>query len=242
MWYGIITKNHVYVFINNIKYTYNVSNCRYICIHNGIIYLLTDSYITAYKDHKCLFKKNTIEKYCEKIIVDDFIYISGNDSGTIYKYDHNGIILESIKIGEHISDFTIFNKNLYVLAYFNNKLTVLNNFNVVNEIYFSKYPHSIICDNEIYIVLLDEFYLYIYKYSLSLTLIKKIKTKNQIANFFSFEKSLIIDGTEQRMILNRNLNFQSIKKSTGINLCKFSNYPVLENKKYLDIYNNIIFP
>ena len=242
MWSANIFEDFVIVYINNIKHKFFIKNCRSVYVFRNYIYFLTDFFIIAYKNNSMIFKINSIENYCDKILVNEYIYVSGNDSGTMYKYNVNGKILESIKIGEHISDFFTVNNNIYVLSYFNNKLTVLNNFNITKKLYFSKFPQRILCNKYIYILFNDGFYNYIYMYSLKFTIIKKVKIKFQIGELFCFNNKLIYDGDDYRIIFNENLNIESIKKSTGFKLCKFSNYPICENNKILDVYNNIIYP
>lgn len=241
MWYAIIKKDYVEFYLNNIKTIYSIKNCRYVTVNNKIIYFLTDTFIYAYIDKKLLFKKITVEKYCDKIIVNDYIYISGTESGTLYKYDLFGEIIESIKIGEHISDFDI-NENIYVLSYFDYKLTVLRDFKIKKVIYFSKYPENIIIKDKLYLLMRSEYNSFIYKFNKNLVLIKKVKLKGQIAKLKSFNDKIIFDGDEQRIIFNDRLTFLSNKKSTGVNLCDLSNYPICNNKEYIDIYNNIIYP
>ncbi len=241
MWYAIIKNDYVEFYLNNIKTIYPIKNCRCVAYYNEIIYFLTDYELFAYNKSSLIFKRSTIEKYCDKIIVCDYIYISGNDSGTIYKYDLLGNIIESIKIGEHISDFEI-NKNIYILSYFDYKLTVLSDFKILKVIYFSNYPENIIVQDKIYLLMRNEFYSYIYMFDNNLTLFKKVKIKGQIAKLKAFNNKIIFDGDEQRCIFNENLTVLSNKKSTGVNLCDFGNYPIFYNKEYLDIYNNIIYP
>lgn len=241
MWYAIIKDDYVELYLNNIKTIYPIKNCRSITVSNETIYFLTDTSVCAYKGRSLLFKKITIEKFCEKIIVCDYIYVSGNDSGTLYKYDLRGDIIESIKIGEHISDFDI-NKNIYVLSYFDYKLTVLNDLKIKKVIYFSKYPENIIIKNNIYLLMRNEYNSYVYILNKNLIMLKKIKLNGQIAKLKIFNNKIIFDGDEQRIIFNENLTVLSNKKSTGVNLCDFSNYPICNNKEHLDIYNNIIYP
>ena len=241
MWYSDIKKDYVEFYLNNQKIIYPILNCRYIDFYNNTIYFLTDSEIFAYKDKQLIFKKATIEKYCEKIIVRDYIYVSGNDSGTIYKYNLYGDIIESIKIGEHISDFKI-NDNIYVLSYFDYKITLLSNFKIKKVIYFSKYPENIIVKNNVYVLMRSEHDLFIYMFNKKLVFLRKIRLKGQIAKLKLFDNKIIFDGDEDRIIFNENLTVLSHKKSTGINLCDLSNYPVCYNKQYLDIYNNTIYP
>ncbi len=242
MWYAYIKNNYVEIYLNKIKHIYSVKKCRSIYYKNGIFYFLNDSSIYAYKNNKLLFSVKTIEKYCEKIIVNKNIYISGNDSGTIYKYNLSGEISESIKIGEHISDFCLSDDNLFVLSYFNNKLTALKNLNIYKEIFFSKTPQNIIVNDYIYVLLNDGYFSYVYMYTKELFLVKKFKITRQIGNIYCFKDKIIFDGNDYRYIFSKNLSIISIKKSTGINLCKYSDFPMCENNQILDIYNNIIYP
>lgn len=241
MWYAIIKKDYVEFYLNNIKTIYSIKNCRYVTVNNKIIYFLTDTFIYAYIDKKLLFKKIIVEKYCDKIIVNDYIYISGTDSGTLYKYDLFGEIIESIKIGEHISDFDI-NENIYVLSYFDYKLTVLRDFKIKKVIYFSKCPENIIVKNNMYFLMRSEYNSFVYMFNKKYNFLKKVKLKGQIAKLKDFNDKIIFDGDDERIVFNENLTILSNKKSTGINLCNFSNYPVCYNKKYLDIFNNVIYP
>lgn len=241
MWYAIIKKEFVEVYKNNVKSIYPIKNCRCVTLKNDLIYFLTDTFIFVYKNKHLLLKKTTIEKYCDKIMVCDYIYVSGNDSGTLYKYDLCGDIIESIKIGEHISDFQI-NENIYVLSYFDYKLSVLNDFKIKKVIYFSKYPENIIVKNNVYLLMRNEYNLYVYMFNKNLNFLKKIKFQGQIAKLKAFNKKIIFDGDDERIIFNENLTVLSNKKSTGANLCDFSNYPVCYNKQFLDIYSNTIYP
>lgn len=241
MWYVLIKKDYVEFYLNNIKTVYPVNNCRSVDVNNEIIYFLSDTFVCAYKGERLLFNKATVENYCDKIVVKDYIYICGTDSGTLYKYDLCGNIIESIKIGEHISDFEI-KENIYVLSYFDYKLTVLNDFKILKVIYFSNYPENIIVQDKIYLLMRNEFYSCIYMFDNNFTLLKKVKLKGQIAKLKNFNNKIIFDGDDERIVFNENLTILSNKKSTGINLCNFSNYPVCYKNMYLDIFNNVIYP
>lgn len=242
MWYAHIKDEYVEVYENGNKHIYQVKKCRSMCKKQEIFCFLTDLSIYMYKNKKLIFKVNSIEEHCDKITVNKNIYVSGNDSGTMYKYNLNGEILESIKIGEHISDFCLSNDYLYILSYFNNKLSALKDFNISKEIFFSVTPQSIIVNKFIYVLLNDAYYSYIYMYSLDFNIIKKFKTSRQIGNIYCFNNKILFEGNEYRFVFNENLNIQSIKKSTDIKLCRFSDYPICNNNHFLDICNNIIYP
>lgn len=241
VWFITLNDNFVNIIDNDKKINLKVSNCCFANKYNDVFYFLNGSYLFSFYKKREIHKFYMLDKTSNKFIIDNKIYVSGEDSGSIYVYDFDGNILNSIKLGEHISDFSIKENFLYVITYHDNYLikTDMKKIYKTNTDYT---PQQIIVDKYIYVLSNNENYSYISQYDFNLKKIKRIKFLRQIGNIFKYNNKIIYNGSDYNLILNINLNILSYKKSTGESLCRFSDIPIFESGKKFDIINNIIYP
>jgi hypothetical protein len=152
------------------------------------------------------------------------IYEADVDSGTLYQYNTKGIIQQSIKLGEHISDYCVCGNEIYVITYLDNRLILLYDFYVNKEVELDFVPQSIIADEYIYVLLNDGFYSVIQQYDRNVKLLKNIKTPRQIGDIFLHNDKLIFNGLNYTYVFNKTLNVYYIKKAQA-NAC--ADIPIL---------------
>ena len=240
VWFAKLYKDKTVINFNGTEIIYpRKSNAVF--NKNSSFYLLDNDRIIIYNNY---FNKEilTLDNSSNQIFIDDKIYVSGEDSGAVSTYTLNGKILDTIKFGEHISDFVVFDKYLYVLTYHDNFLIKANSKKINNKIKLNYFPQRILKRNYIYVLLNNEFYSFIKMFDYDLNFIKSIRFKRQIGDIFIFKNKIVFNGDEYNYILNENLTLISQKNSTGKFLCKCSDIPILEDNKILDVINNVIYP
>ena len=176
------------------------------------------------------------------IFVDEKIYVSGEDTGSIYIYSLNGELLNSIKLGEHISDFFVKDQVIYGITYHDNflvKSTINKN---VKKITLDDFPQRIFIKKHIYVLLNNELYSSIRMFDNNLDFIKSIYFKRQVGDLFYINNKIIFNGDEYNYILTENLILISQKNSSGRILHNTDKKLISEDNMVLDIINNIIYP
>lgn len=243
MWFADLFEDKIILTINKEKCEYNILNCCFVTIKNTLIYFLCEGKIFVYSNNKELYSFSVIDSFSNKLIVKDNIYVSGEDTGCISAYDLKGNIIKTVKMGEHLADFDIFNNFIFAITYNDNFLIKTNFYDYSKRIILQNIPQKIIIKNYVYILLNDENYSYIKMYNFNLDELKTISFQRQIGDIFLFDNRIIFNGLDFNYILSENLNILSQKRSTGEFLCKFSDIPIFEktNKRF-DLINNIIYP
>ncbi len=241
MWFAKLTDKNVTVNIDGNVQQFNIENCCYIQKTDNIFYFLNGKYLYLIFNKRTVRKIPMIDISSNKFIINEKIYVSGEESGAIFVYDSLGNALESFTLGEHVSDFDIDKKSIYAITYHDNSI-IKTDFNLSLKIQINSAPQRIIVDKFIYVLSHDGFLTYISQYNKNLKLIKSISFQRQIGNLYKFFDKIVFNGSNYNYILSTNLNIISIKKSTGENLCRFSDIPIFESEKKLDIINNIIYP
>jgi hypothetical protein len=151
----------------------------------------------------------------------DKVYVSNVDSGMMYECDEYGRINKCIKIGEHISDFDILDNIIYVISYFDNKITLVKDFYISKTVQLQFVPQKIIVKEYVYILLNDGYCGLIQMYTLELEYIKTVRLMNQVGELKYVINKLIFYGFDYTYIFSKTLNTYDIRKCTGKNLCIF---------------------
>ena len=246
MWYAKKSVCDVFVFLDGKTFLLPIEHCKGVFFAQSKFYFLNDSTVFCYDDKmRLLFRTYSVQKSCNRIYADSFfIYTSSPDTGTVYQYNLEGVLLRSIRVGEHICDFTAEGEVLYAVSYHDNKLFQIKNMEIVQETVLDEMPQTVIFSDFIYILLNNEFYSNIEMFDAQMTLNKKIKMPRQIGELFLREQKLIFSGYEINYVLDKNLNFISIKKSTGKILCRDSDMLIYceDPIQKFDPVNNITYP
>lgn len=243
MWFADLYNDKVNLNVGKNQYMYNVPECCSMDINEGKIYFLCQNKVYVYSDKVLLHSFFTLDQSSNKIIVDNDIFVSGEDSGCISVYNLNGEVIKNVKFGEHISDFSIFDNFVYAVTYNDNFLCKTDMLKYDRKIMLDATPQKIILKEFLYLLLNDENNSTIKMFNFELQELKSIKFKRQEGNIFSFYNKIIFNGSEYNYILSKKLNILSQKKSTGEFLCEFSDIPIInKKKKVFDVINNIIYP
>lgn len=240
VWFVKFYNDKTVINVNNKKIIYK-SKCQEVLKINNKIYLLSNGKITI-NDECSDMNFFVIDTSSNHIFVDEKIYVSGEDTGIISVYDLKGELSNTIKLGEHISDFTVFNNHIYAITYHDNFLIKSTSDIINKKVVLENFPQRILVKKYVYVLLNSEFYSFIKLFDYNLNLIKSICFKRQIGDLYSFKNKIIFNGDEKNYILTENLTLISQKNSTGKSLCKFSNIPIFEDNMMLDVINNIIYP
>ncbi len=240
VWFAEIYDEKTIINDKNKTMTY-LKKCTAICKENKMFYLLLNDKVIIINEliYKEFF---TLDNTSNKICVDKKIFVSGEDSGAISIYNYDGQILNTIKIGEHISDFFVINDFIYAITYHDNFFIKTTDKMILKKVILNNFPEKIIKGKYIYILLNNAYYSFIKMFDFDLNLIKEIYFKRQIGDIFLYKNKIIFNGEDYNYILTENLTLISQKNSTGKFLCRFSDYPILETKERFGIINNIIYP
>ena len=210
---------------------------------SGDMYLISNDYLIKLRDNGIAFKRKLfIKGFNLMACAEDVIGLANKDSGSILITNDRFEKQLLFHIGEHISDICAHGNMIFATTYYDNMLVEFFNGEPVKEVELPFSPQCIAFFNGLYVLMNDAFYSYISLYDTELNLIKTIKLLRQIGIIRFIEKKLVFYGDNLSYILNEHLKILSIKRSTGINLCKFGNYPIFEDGDVLDVVNNIKYP
>ncbi len=207
-----------------------VGGVRDVCVSHGKIYLLFADRASCCNDSGEIFSFPTLSRNCERICVGDRIYISDDDSGTLFTYAPDGKIISGEKMGEHIGDISL-SSDLFAVTYHDNKL--IRHGKKETTLEFT--PQTVIADENVYILMNDGFYTYIEMRNTELEMLRRIKMPRQIGELRRFGNKTVFGGNEFYYIFDFKLKNPIIKKGTGSLLCRASSEPVLETGEKVDI-------
>ncbi|GEM_PF-4348030 len=246
MWYAKKGAYEVFVFLNGKTFLLPIERCKSIFYTENKFYFLCENDIRCYDENfRFLFQTYNVERNCNRIYVDRyFIYTSSPDTGAVYQYALNGTLLQSVRAGEHVGDFTLAGEALYTVSYHDNKLFQIKNMEIVKDVFLDEMPQTVLFDKNIFVLLNNEFYSCIELFNDQLELIKKISMPRQIGELFLWKNKLVFCGCELNYVLDENLKFLSIKKSTGKLLCRYSDDLLYcdDMVRKFDPINNLSYP
>jgi len=244
VWFADIKNDSVFLFDNGKNLEIKIKNCVCALKQEDCYFLLNGKKLICLdKKGNIIFDVNTVDRTSDNIKISDNIYVSGHDTGFLYKYDFSGNLIEGTKAGEHISDFATDINHTYVLTYHENKLILLENFKRVNEISFKLTLQNIIKEKYIYLLAHNGYISKIYMLNTELEVLKELEFPRQIGELFLFKNKLIFSGIDYNAVFTKNLHILSIKKSTGKILCRFADEPIyiFEKPYKYDLINNITY-
>ena len=246
MWYAKKGAYEVFVFLNGKTFLLPIERCKSIFYTENRFYFLCENYIRCYDESfRFLFQTYNVERSCNRIYVyRSFIYTSSPDTGAVYQYGLNGTLFQSVRAGEHVCDFTVAGESLYTVSYHDNKLFQIKNMEIAKDIFLDEMPQTVLFDKNIFVLLNNEFYSCIELFNEQLERIKKIRMPRQIGELFLWNHKIIFGGYEFNYVLDKNLNFLSIKKSTGKLLCRYSDELLYcdDTVWKFDPINNLSYP